>query len=83
MRPWAFPVGTSRSGNTGLPYSRCTEVTIGALVANEWLPHSQTGADLARTLIFGITDKIQDDILAEFSPDLKRFGRKIWRKIHP
>ena len=53
------------------------------LVANEWLPHSQTGADLARTLIFGITNKIRDDILAEFSPDLKRFCRKIWKKIHP
>lgn len=72
----------ARNGNTRPAYSRCIAVTTGALVANQWRPHPKTGADLTRTLIFGITDKIQDDLLAEFSPDLKRFGRKIWRKIH-
>jgi hypothetical protein len=72
-----------RSGNTRPAYSRCIAVTAGALVANQWLPHPQTGADLSRTLIFGITDKIQDDLLAEFSSDFKRFGHKIWGKIHP
>jgi hypothetical protein len=73
----------ARSGNTRPAYSRCIAVTTGALVANQWLPHPKTGADLTRTLIFGVTDKIQDDLLAEFSPDLKRFGRKIWRRIQP
>jgi hypothetical protein len=72
----------ARSGNTRPAYSRCISVTTGALVANQWVPHPKTGADLARALIFGITDKIQDDLLAEFSPDLKRFGHKTWRKIH-
>lgn len=51
-------------------------------MANQWLPHPKTGADLTRTLVFGVTDKIQDDLLAEFTPDLKQFGRKIWRKFH-
>jgi len=51
-------------------------------VANQWLPHPETGAELTRTLVFGITDKVQDNLLDEFSPDLKRFGLKIWRKIH-
>lgn len=72
----------ARNGKTRPAYSRYIAVTTGALVANQWLPHPQTGADLTRTLIFGITDKIQDDLLAEFSPDLKRVGRGIWRRIH-
>jgi hypothetical protein len=72
----------ARSGNTRPAYSRCIAVTTGALIANQWLPHPKTGADLSRTLIFGITDKIQDDLLEEFSPDLKRFGRRIWAKLH-
>ena len=70
------------SGNTRPAYSRCIAVTTGILVANQWRPEPKTGSDLARTLIFGITDKIQDDLLDEFSPDLKQFGRKIWRKVH-
>jgi hypothetical protein len=44
------------------------------LVANQGLAHPKTGADLTRTLTFGITDKIQGDLMAEFSPDLNRFG---------
>jgi hypothetical protein len=36
---------------------------------------------LTRALVFGITDKIQEDLLQEFSPDLKRFGHGIWRKV--
>jgi hypothetical protein len=51
-------------------------------VENQWLPHPQTGGNLSRVLIFGITDKVQDDLLTEFSPDLKQFGHTIWRKIH-
>jgi len=72
----------ARSGNTRPAYSRCIAVTTGALVANQWLPHPETGAELTRTLVFGITDKVQDNLLDEFSPDLKRLGIKIWRKIH-
>ena len=72
----------ARSGNTRPSYTRCIAVTTGALVANQWLPHPKTGADLTRVLIFGITDKVQDDLLTEFSPDLERFGLKIWRRIH-
>jgi hypothetical protein len=72
----------ARNGNTRPAYSRCIAVTTGALVANQWLPQPKTGADLTRTLVFGITDKIQNDLLTEFSPDLKRFGSKIWSRIH-
>jgi len=72
----------ARSGNIRPAYSRCIAVTAGALVANQWLPHPQTGADLSRTLIFGVADKVSDDLLTEFSPDLRQFGHKVWRKIH-
>jgi len=72
----------ARSGHTRPAYSRVIAVTAGTLIANQWREDPKTGGDLTRALIFGVTDKIQDDLLNEFGPDLRRFGRKIWRKIH-
>jgi hypothetical protein len=71
----------ARSGNTRPAYSRIIAITTGTLISNQWRSDPKTGYNLTRALVFGVTDKIQDDLVQEFSPDLKRFGHKIWRKI--
>jgi hypothetical protein len=70
------------NGSTRPAYSRFGAVAASILIANQWLPHPETGGNLTRTVAFGITDKVQGDLLQEFSPDLKRLGRKAWRKIY-
>lgn len=71
----------ARSGNTRPAYSRIIAVTAGTLIANQWRSDPKIGGNLTRALVFGVTDKIQDHLLVEFGPDLKRFGHKIWRKV--
>ena len=71
----------ARSGNTRPAYSRIIAITTGTLISNQWRSDPKTGYNLTRALVFGVTDKIQDDLMREFSPDLKRFGHKVWRKI--
>ena len=73
----------ANSGHTRPAYSRIIAVTCALLIANTWRPYPKTGYNLAGALVFNVTDMAQDNLLAEFTPDLKRFGRKTWRKIHP
>lgn len=72
----------ARSGNTRPPYSRIIAITTGTLIANQWRSNPQTGGNLTCALVFGVTDRIQADLLQEFSPDLKRFGHRIWGRAH-
>ena len=71
----------AKSGDTRPAYSRIIAVTTGILIANQWQSKPEAGYTLSRALVFGVTDKIQGDLLQEFTPDLKQMGRKIWRKI--
>lgn len=77
----AFTARTE-SGKTHPAYSRIIAISTGTLISNQWRSDPMTDYDLTGALIFGVTDKIQDDFAQEFSPDLKRLGHKVWRKIH-
>jgi hypothetical protein len=70
------------SGRTRPAYSRVFAVTAALLIANRWQPLPKTGCNLAGALVFNATDMAQDNLLQEFTPDLKRFGSKFWHKIH-
>ena len=70
------------SGHTRPAYSRIIAVTTALLIANRWQSHPLVGYNLADALVFNVTDKAQDNLLQEFSPDLKRFGRKLWHRDH-
>lgn len=71
------------SGNIRPAYSRIVAITAALLIANRWQPRPKTGFNLSRALVFNVTDMAQDNLLAEFSPDLKKLGRKAWRKVRP
>jgi hypothetical protein len=76
----AFTARTG-SGKTHPAYSRIIAISTGTLISNQWRSDPITGYHLTGALIFGVTDKIQDDFAQEFSPDLKRLGHAVWRKI--
>jgi hypothetical protein len=73
----------AQSGNTRPAYSRIFAVTAALLFANQWQPHPETGRSLAGDLVFNVADMAQDNLLQEFTPDMKKFGLKCWRKIRP
>jgi hypothetical protein len=76
----AFTARTE-SGRSHPAYSRIVAISTGTLISNQWRSNPMTGYSLTGALVFGVTDQIQNDLAQEFSPDLKRFGRKVWRKI--
>lgn len=73
----------AKSGNIRPAYSRIIAVTAALLISNRWRPYPRTGFSLSHALVFSVTDMAQDNLLIEFSPDLKRVGHKFWHKIHP
>jgi hypothetical protein len=77
----AFTARTE-SGKVHPAYSRIIAISTGTLISNRWRANPKTNYTLTGALVFGVTDEIQDNLIAqEFSPDLKRLGHKVWRKI--
>jgi len=77
----AFTARTE-SGKTHPAYSRIIAISTGTLISNRWRANPKTNYTLTGALVFGVTDEIQDNLIAqEFSPDIKRLGHKVWRKI--
>jgi hypothetical protein len=66
------------SGRTRPAYSRVLAVTAALLIANRWQPLPKTGRNLAGALVFNVTNMAQDNLLQEFTPDLRRFGSKLF-----
>ncbi len=71
-----------RNGHTQIAASRILAITFAMVVANQWPPHPMTGLKLGDALLFNVTDMAQNNLLTEFTPELKRFGNKLWHKAH-
>jgi hypothetical protein len=76
----AFAART-KTGHIRPAYSHIIAITAGTVIANRWRSDPKTSGDLTRALVFGVTDKIQDDLLREFAPEFKQSGHGIWRKV--
>lgn len=68
-------------GTRGLAYARFAGYTGRTLISSTWCPHPLTARRAVTDIGFGLFDQVQNNLLSEFSPDLKQFGRQVWRNV--
>ena len=65
-------------------YSRFGATAGGVLISSTWHPRAASASDRLLAVGFGVLDKIPDNLLDEFSPDMRKVGRRafktIWRR---
>ena len=64
-------------------YSRFGAIAGGVLISSRWHPGAASSSDLLLDVGFGVLDKIPSNLLDEFSPDMRRVGRKVFKTIWP
>lgn len=68
-------------GRTQVAYARFAGIAGGALIAPAWHHDRLSGSEFFPDIAFSMLDQVQNSLLTEFSPDLKRFGRDVGRKL--
>lgn len=68
-------------GSRELAYARFAGYTGRALVSSTWCPHPLTLSRTSQDVGFGLLDQVQNNLLSEFSPDLKRFGVRVRKSL--
>ena len=63
-------------------YSRFAAMAAGEFISPLWSGQRVSAAGAISGIGFGILGQMQNNYLAEFSPDLKRFGHKVGRRLH-
>ncbi len=63
-------------------YSRFAALAAGEFIAPLWSPQRFSASDAIAGIGFGVLGQMQNNYLSEFSPDMKRFGRKVGRRFH-
>jgi hypothetical protein len=68
-------------GETRFGYSRLAATTAGVLISSTWQPRSVPARELAGSIGFGLLGRIPDNLLDEFSPEIRQAGKKLRRKV--
>ena len=62
-------------------YGRIAAGIVGAATSSTWHPQSVSASSLLRGTLQGAMDRAEGNLLTEFEPDLKNFGRKTWNTL--
>ncbi len=73
-----MPDGSSRPA-----YTRFAAVTVTSVATGNWTRDPIRPARLGRTLAWSTLDQVQTNMIAEFGPDLRRFGTRVWKRVRP
>ena len=68
-------------GSRELAYARFAGYTGRAFVSATWCPKPITAQRIGLDAGFGVFDQVQNNLLSEFAPDLKRFGQRTWNTL--
>lgn len=68
-------------GSRGITYARFAGYSGRALISATWCPQPLSAARIGRDAGFGVFDQVSNNLLHEFSPDLKRFGYRTWNSL--
>lgn len=86
VKRFAFAVSHSvlaykPDGSVGPMYGRMAAGVVAASTASTWHPQSTSPACLVSGVGMAAVNRSGDNLLEEFGPDLKRFGRKTWNYV--
>ena len=73
----AFIVG-GPGGRRRPAYGMFAALTATAFIVSVWQPRRVCTGEVMRGVSFSLLDRVQGRLLEEFSPDMKRFGKRIW-----
>lgn len=68
-------------GRAEFAYARFAGFAGRALISPTWQPKPMTPVGAVRDVSFGVFDQVQNNLLSEFTPDLKQFGGKVWKSV--
>jgi hypothetical protein len=68
-------------GGTRFGYSRLGAIAGGVWVASSWHPEKKCASAHWQDVGFAVLGKVPDNLLSEFSPDLRRTGAKVARTV--
>ena len=74
----AFTARTN-SGRRRPAYAAFAAITATAFIVSVWQPRAVSPGHVMRGVSFSLLDRVPDRLLDEFSPDMKRFGKRVWR----
>jgi hypothetical protein len=63
-------------------YGMMAAGVVAAATSSTWHPRSIDATALLGGVAQAAIDRAGNNLLAEFEPDLKNFGRRIWNKHH-
>jgi hypothetical protein len=63
-------------------YGRMAAGVVAAATASTWHPQSISTATLLGGVGQAAMDRAGNNLLTEFEPDLKNFGRRTWQSFH-
>jgi hypothetical protein len=73
-----MPDGTTRPA-----YTRFAAVTVTSMATGNWTRDPIRPSRLGRTLAWSTLDQVETNMIAEFGPDLRRFGTRVWKRVRP
>jgi hypothetical protein len=73
-----MPDGTKRPA-----YTRFFASELADLSAARWTRQPVQPRWLIQSLGGSILDQVQTNMMDEFGPDLRRFGTRVWKRVHP
>lgn len=68
-------------GRTELAYARFGGLAGRAMISPLWRNRPVSANCVLRDVGFGLFDQVQNNLLTEFTPDLKRFGRHLYQRV--
>lgn len=68
-------------GGAEFAYARLGATTGTVLIGSLWQPQPASAGDLLAGIGFGMLGRVPDNLLTEFSPDMRRVGERILRKL--
>lgn len=72
------PGGTTRFG-----FSRLGATAGSLLIASTWQPRVCSPSERVEGIAFAMVGRVPDNLLSEFSPDLRRTGKRVVRAVWP
>jgi hypothetical protein len=79
----ASAMARTPSGAEQPAYTRFLAVAVMDISTANWTDRAIKGRWLARSVGWSVIDQAQTNLLDEFTPDLRRFGERVWRRVRP
>jgi len=76
-------VAQSSSGSDQVAYTRFLAVAAMDVSTANWTGRPITGRWIVRSVGWSLVDQAQTNLMDEFTPDLRRFGTRLWKRVRP